>query len=449
MTCRGHASILVLFLINLLNYIDRFTLAGVLTDVQLHFAVDDARIGLLQTVFIIFYMSSALISGFLGDRYNRKWLITTGTACWVFGVFASSFIPGNLYYVFLAFRGVLGIGEACYVTIAPSLIADMFIASVRARTLMFFYFAAPLGSGLGYMFGSFMNSLLNSWVWGLRLTPILGVLCLILIASTIREPQRGAAEAATGATRADRFEETSYFTDIVALLKMLALSFDMFIASVRARTLMFFYFAAPLGSGLGYMFGSFMNSLLNSWVWGLRLTPILGVLCLILIASTIREPQRGAAEAATGATRADRFEETSYFTDIVALLKIPTYVSASIGYTAVTFAMVSLSWWGPASICHAFAMNAKLNSSDDISNPKKAQINFFFGLITIIGGLAGVVIGSMWAQMWSGGKCCFGVMRTDRANALVCAIGSFVAAPFLFFGLLLMDGNMAVAWVRF
>ncbi|VDM48684.1 unnamed protein product [Toxocara canis] len=347
MTCRGHASILVLFLINLLNYIDRFTLAGVLTDVQLHFAVDDARIGLLQTVFIIFYMSSALISGFLGDRYNRKWLITTGTACWVFGVFASSFIPGNLYYVFLAFRGVLGIGEACYVTIAPSLIADMFIASVRARTLMFFYFAAPLGSGLGYMFGSFMNSLLNSWVWGLRLTPILGVLCLILIASTIREPQRGAAEAATGATRADRFEETSYFTDIVALLK------------------------------------------------------------------------------------------------------IPTYVSASIGYTAVTFAMVSLSWWGPASICHAFAMNAKLNSSDDISNPKKAQINFFFGLITIIGGLAGVVIGSMWAQMWSGGKCCFGVMRTDRANALVCAIGSFVAAPFLFFGLLLMDGNMAVAWVRF
>ncbi|VDM37317.1 unnamed protein product [Toxocara canis] len=358
--CRAHASIFVMFLINLLNYTDRFTLAGVLTEVQKHFAVDDAKIGLLQTVFIIFYMSSALICGFLGDRYNRKWLMTIGVASWISSVFASSFIPGHLFYVFLAFRGVLGIGEACYFTVVPSLIADMFVASVRARALMFFYFAAPLGSGFGYMFGSLMNSLLNSWVWGLRFTPILGVICLILIVSTIREPQRGEAEAATGATTVDLIEKSSYCSDIISLLK------------------------------------------------------------------------------------------------------IPTYVSASVAYTAVVFVMVSLSWWGPTSICYAVAMNAKLNSTDDISNPKKAQyvlvniyfgtiygtqwINFFFGLITIIGGLSGVIIGSIWAQMWSSGKWCFRFLRTNRANALVCALGSFMATPLLFFGLCFMDGNMTAAW---
>uniref|UniRef100_F1L095 Protein spinster 1 n=1 Tax=Ascaris suum TaxID=6253 RepID=F1L095_ASCSU len=345
MTLRGCISMFLLFLINLLNYTDRFTLAGVLTDIQKYFNLDDAKIGLLQTVFVIFYMLSALICGFLGDRYNRKWLVIFGITLWVSAVFASSFVPEKFYYLFLSCRGALGFGEACYVTIVPSIIADMFVGNTRARALMFFYFAAPLGSGFGYIFGSYTNSLLNGWKWALRLTPIFSAICLILFASIIREPGRGEAETATGAAAANQIETTSYWNDIVALLQ------------------------------------------------------------------------------------------------------IRTYVLATIAYTAVVFSMMSLSWWGPTSMCYAFAMNHDFNSTDDIDKQTKAEINFFFGLITIIGGLAGVVVGSLWAQMWSGGKYCFRAVRTKRANALVCAIGSCMGAPLLFFGLRFMDGNMAVAWI--
>ncbi|VDM50454.1 unnamed protein product [Toxocara canis] len=63
-------------------------------------------------------------------------------------------------------------------------------------------------------------------------------------------------------------------------------------------------------------------------------------------------------------------------------IHVPTHVSASVAYTAIMFAMVSLSWWGPASMCHVFAMNAKLNSSDDISNPKKAHISCLISVFT-------------------------------------------------------------------
>ncbi|VDK48307.1 unnamed protein product [Anisakis simplex] len=271
---------------------------GVLTDVQSYFSIDDTKIGLLQTVFIICYMLSALISGFLGDRYNRKWLMNAGITCWILSIFISSFIPSKYYYIFLSLRGVLGIGQACFSTIAPTLIADMFVKSMRARALMVFFFAAPLGSGFGYMFGSWCNSLLNDWIWGLRLTPVFGVLCVILITMIVREPLRGEAEIATGAQTASHIEPTSYCNDILSLLR------------------------------------------------------------------------------------------------------IPTYVMASIAYTAVVFVMVSLSWWAPTAICYAFAINHNLTSTELISNTDKTKINAIFGLITITSGVFGVIIGSVWAQIF-------------------------------------------------
>lgn len=42
-------------------------------------------------------------------------------------------------------RGIVGVGEASYSTIAPTIIADLFALAVRGRALMFFYFAIPVG----------------------------------------------------------------------------------------------------------------------------------------------------------------------------------------------------------------------------------------------------------------------------------------------------------------
>jgi len=39
----------------------------------------------------------------------------------------------------------VGIGEASYSTIAPTIISDMFVQSQRSYMLMVFYFAIPVG----------------------------------------------------------------------------------------------------------------------------------------------------------------------------------------------------------------------------------------------------------------------------------------------------------------
>ena len=42
-------------------------------------------------------------------------------------------------------RGLVGIGEASYSTIAPTLIADLFVKDQRTKALGIFYIAIPFG----------------------------------------------------------------------------------------------------------------------------------------------------------------------------------------------------------------------------------------------------------------------------------------------------------------
>lgn len=52
------------------------------------------------------------------------------------------------YGWFLTFRAFVGIGEASYSTIAPTIISDLFVSDMRSKMLAVFYFAIPVGRWL-------------------------------------------------------------------------------------------------------------------------------------------------------------------------------------------------------------------------------------------------------------------------------------------------------------
>ncbi|KJH53774.1 transporter, major facilitator family protein [Dictyocaulus viviparus] len=191
----------ILILVNLLNYMDRYTIAGVLTTLQSFYGINDANGGLLRTTFMIFYMICSPICGFLGDRYSRKRIMILGISIWVLAVFASTFVPANMFWTFLFFRGLVGIGEASYVVISPSIIADLFTGAERSRMLMYFYFAIPCGSGLGFVVGSSVAALTGDWRWGIRITATL---------------ERGAAEREKGEL-INEMVQTTYLEDLKSL----------------------------------------------------------------------------------------------------------------------------------------------------------------------------------------------------------------------------------------
>ena len=214
----------VLMFVNLINYMDRLTLAGVLDQVKQEFDLNDARAGILQTAFIISYMLFAPVFGYLGDRYSRKYLMATGVLLWSVLTFLGSLISGHPsnqgkgwahpeFLLFLSCRAMIGIGEASYSTIAPTLISDMFVGDLRSKMLALFYFAIPVGSGLGYIVGSETAKAMGSWHWGLRVTPGLGlgVAAVLLIVFLVNEPPRGASDGHGG------LEAGSYKEDLTNL----------------------------------------------------------------------------------------------------------------------------------------------------------------------------------------------------------------------------------------
>lgn len=210
---KSYVIVAVLLCINLLNYMDRFTVAGVLYDIRQYYDLGDQESGLLQTVFIGSYMILSPVFGYLGDRYNRKHLMMGGIAFWTAITLASSFVPKHLFGVFLWLRGMVGIGEASYSTIAPTIIADLFVHDMRTKMLAIFYFAIPVGSGLGYVVGSEVAKLFGEWQYALRVTPVLGVVCLVLIFFLVREPSRGQAEGGA------HLHSTDYLSDLRYLVR--------------------------------------------------------------------------------------------------------------------------------------------------------------------------------------------------------------------------------------
>ena len=146
--------------LNFLNYLDRFIVAAVLPRIKEEFQLSDFEGGLLATVFLLGYFATAPIFGTLGDRMPRKWLIAVGVLLWSAATIASGLATG--LGTLIAARVAVGIGEASYATLAPTIIDDISPPEKKGRMLAVFFLAVPVGSALGYLTGSYVQKV---WSW--------------------------------------------------------------------------------------------------------------------------------------------------------------------------------------------------------------------------------------------------------------------------------------------
>jgi MFS family permease len=181
------ATLVLLTALNLLNYIDRSVLNAVQPLIQNEFHVNDAQIGRLTTVFLIFYTLAAPLMGPLADRYSRRFIIALGAFAWSGATLLTAVT--HSYNALLIRHTLVGVGEASFVTISPTIVADLFPESMRGRVLGFFYLAIPVGFALGYPIGGYFGTHYGWRMPFLIAGPpgfILGALVLLLA-----EPKRG------------------------------------------------------------------------------------------------------------------------------------------------------------------------------------------------------------------------------------------------------------------
>ncbi len=141
--------------LNLLNYIDRSVLFAVQDLVKAEFHRSDLAFGLLTTVFFIFYMCAAPFMGPLSLRFSRKRVIVTGALVWSFATLLTAFTKN--FDELLIRHTMVGIGEASFVILSPTFVADMFPPEKRGRVMGVFYLAIPVGTALGYLLGGVMG----------------------------------------------------------------------------------------------------------------------------------------------------------------------------------------------------------------------------------------------------------------------------------------------------
>ena len=143
--------LLLLTGINLVNYLDRYVVAAVLEPLGQELHLTDAQLGRLTFVFILVYMLSAPLFGYLADRCKRPRLVAAGVGLWSLATLGAGFI--HSYPMLLLTRSLVGVGEAAYASLGPAMLSDVFPEQERAKKFTWFYLAIPVGSALGYGLG--------------------------------------------------------------------------------------------------------------------------------------------------------------------------------------------------------------------------------------------------------------------------------------------------------
>lgn len=211
----ARSALLLLVCMNMFNYVDRQVLAAVEPRIResLLAGVADERArelsGYLATAFLVSYMLTAPLFGWLAERMSRWVLIGSAVILWSLASGASG-LAGLLpiaivtpFTLLLLTRCFVGVGEGAYGPIAPALLSDLYPVAMRGRVLSWFYLAIPVGGALGYVLGGQIANLdraHESWRWAFYAVVPPGLL-LGLWALWMRDPPRGTMDQLTAPAR--------------------------------------------------------------------------------------------------------------------------------------------------------------------------------------------------------------------------------------------------------
>ena len=149
----------VLFLVYVLNFIDRQIISILANDIKADLNLTDADLGFLYgTAFGVFYALFGIPLGRLADSWHRTRLMTIGLALWSAMTTLSGFAKSGIGLG--AARIGVGVGEATASPAAYSLISDWFPKKMRGTALAIYSAGLYLGGGISLAIG---GAIVENW----------------------------------------------------------------------------------------------------------------------------------------------------------------------------------------------------------------------------------------------------------------------------------------------
>lgn len=188
----------ILWVVSLLNYLDRLLIASMREPIKESIPMSDAQFGLLTSVFLLVYGILSPFGGYFADRYSRKMVIVISLLVWSGVTLWTGSV--NSFAEMLTARAIMGISEACYIPAAVALIIDYHKGPTRSLAsgilMSGLYAGMALGGAGGYI------AEIWGWRFGFHLFGSIGVvyaffLFFILKDAPKEQPGNGQLKDAT------------------------------------------------------------------------------------------------------------------------------------------------------------------------------------------------------------------------------------------------------------
>jgi len=157
---RSHAILIVLFLIYMSDYIDRYVVASMIDFIKRDWNITDAQAGSLMSVVLLFITIFTVPASILIDRWSRRKMVSLMVLLWSLATLACSFTKN--YAQLLVARAFIGIGESGYAPGGAAMLAAAYPEDKRAKALGIWNASIPLGVGIGLFAG---GQIAKHWGW--------------------------------------------------------------------------------------------------------------------------------------------------------------------------------------------------------------------------------------------------------------------------------------------
>ena len=217
--------LLLLWMAYLLNQADRQVFNTVLPAIRDALQLTDTSVGLIATIFNLFYAIMVPIGGWAGDRFSRKWVTTISILFWSVATMFTG-LATSMFWLIILRSVATGGGEAFFGPANYSLLGE-YHTDTRARAMSIHQTAYYVGVILaGWLAGLIADKM--GWQYSFIIFGAVGVLWGILMIVRLKDypkKERFQPEAAAPADKPGFFDGfKTVFTTPTALMLTIGFS---------------------------------------------------------------------------------------------------------------------------------------------------------------------------------------------------------------------------------
>lgn len=181
---RAWLTVGLLFLVGLLNYLDRIMLTTMRGSIMESIPMTEAEFGLLTSIFLWIYAILSPLAGFMADRFKRSHVIIASLFIWSLVTWMTG--HATTYNQLLFSRALMGISEAFYIPAALALIVDYHRGPTQSLATGLHLAGVMLGQSLGFLGGWIAEK--YSWNLAFNSFGLIGISYAIILIFLLREP---------------------------------------------------------------------------------------------------------------------------------------------------------------------------------------------------------------------------------------------------------------------